>query len=253
MSSLLQNTPAEISGAIAEKMHVLHPPQRALIPRYAEKPRYHDGKIHFLFVGSSFFRKGGREILLAFQQLVRDEHLPLVLSIISSISADDYTAKVTDADVQWARDFMANNTTWVTLHPATSNEFVLQQMLRADIGLLPTLSDSYGFSILEFQAAGCPVITTNVRAIPEINQEDVGWVIDVPRDSLGEARYRTPSERAMLSEVIIQGLQRSVREICRQTDLISHKGQASLERVIREHDPTRYGEQLSQIYWQALR
>jgi glycosyltransferase involved in cell wall biosynthesis len=251
--SLLQNAPAALADTIAAKMRVLHPPQQALIQSYDDKPKQDGEKIRFLFVGSSFFRKGGREILLAFQQLVREEHLPLELSVISSISSDDYTGKITDADIQWARTFIAGNPGWVTLYPAMSNEFVLQQMLRADVGLLPTLSDSYGFSILEFQAAGCPVITTNVRAIPEINNADTGWVIEVPKDSLGEARYRTAAEKAVLSDVIIQGLLRSVREICSQRGLVAHKGRAALGRVIREHDPAWYGEQLSQIYLQALR
>jgi glycosyltransferase involved in cell wall biosynthesis len=251
--SLMQDAPAELADAIAVKMRVLHPPQPLLIQSLDEKPRRAGGKIRFLFVGASFFRKGGREILLAFEKLVCEERLPVELVLISSISPDDYTRKVTPADIQSVRDFIAQNGDWVTLYPAVPNEFVLEQMRQADVGLLPTYADTYGLSILEFQAAGCPVITTNVRAIPEMNTPETGWVIEVPKDTLGEALYRTTAERADLSEHIIQGLLRSVREICQQPELLTRKGQAALRRVVRDHDPASYTRVLTDIYQQALR
>ena len=43
-------------------------------------------------------------------------------------------------------------------------------MATSHIGLLPTYNDSYGYSVIEFFSYGCPVITTNILALPEINQ-----------------------------------------------------------------------------------
>ncbi len=49
-------------------------------------------------------------------------------------------------------------------------------MRTADIGMLPSYADTYGFSVLEAQA-GNAVITTDIRALPEVNNPAVGWLI----------------------------------------------------------------------------
>jgi glycosyltransferase involved in cell wall biosynthesis len=251
--SLMRHAPAELAEAIAAKMRVLHPPQNTLIHQFSEKPRRADGKIRFIFVGYAFFRKGGREILQAFEKLVREEHLPIELTLISSISPKDYTSTITLEDIQAAKDRITQNRDWIDYYPELTNDLVIQKMMQSDVGLLPTYADTYGLSVIEFQASGCPVITTNIRAIPEMNTPDTGWLIDVPKDALGEALYRTAAERVTLSEQITRGLLRSVREICQHPELVAHKGQAALEKVIRDHDPARYSETLSQIYQNALK
>ncbi|MFW2788163.1 glycosyltransferase, partial [Acinetobacter baumannii] len=57
---------------------------------------------------------------------------------------------------------------------------------RHHIGLLPTWADTFGYSVLEFQACGCPVISTDVRALSEINNNDIGWLINVDKNKYGE-------------------------------------------------------------------
>ncbi len=61
------------------------------------------------------------------------------------------------------------------------NQQVLELLKTCDVGLLPTYADTYGFSALEAQSAACPVISTDVRALPEINNTEVGWLINVPK------------------------------------------------------------------------
>ena len=63
---------------------------------------------------------------------------------------------------------------WISYVPKLTNNETLELMKKSHIGLLPTYADTYGYSVLEFQAAGCPVITTNVRALPEINNNNLG-------------------------------------------------------------------------------
>ena len=48
-------------------------------------------------------------------------------------------------------------------------------MSSCDVGLLPTWAESYGYSVLEMQACGLPVVTTNIRALPETNV--CGWKV----------------------------------------------------------------------------
>lgn len=236
---------------IAAKTIVQHPPQAKLIDSIAQKAPLHERNIRFLFVGASFFRKGGMEILETFQRLKREQRYPLHLTIVSSLLIDSYATHETGADQARAREFMAANRDWITYHARLDNQSVLQLMREADVGLLPTYADTYGYVVLEFQAAGCPVITTDVRAMPEINDETTGWLISVPKNRLGEAIYTTATDRARISGAIRSGLERCAREILANRTIIAAKAQCALQNIVKHHDPLHVGERLRSIYAQA--
>jgi glycosyltransferase involved in cell wall biosynthesis len=250
---LLQEFPSVDSGSIIEKMTVLHPPQAALIADYSEKNVNLDEKIKFIFVGAAFFRKGGRELLTTFKKMVRTHHYPIELILISSLRLDHYAAHETESDLAWAKQEIEANKDWITYYEQLSNPQVLELMKTSHIGLLPTYADTYGYSTLEFQAAGLPVITSDIRALPEINTNETGWLINVPRNRLGEALYETPAEREALSEAICEGLETVLHEIFADLSRIAQKGKNSLARLKLEHDPEQYGESLREIYQQALK
>ena len=248
---LLKRLPFD-TQAIQHKLTVLHPPQEKMIADYDEKGLDPNGPIRFILVGAGFFRKGGREILRVFERLVRQQHYPIELVIISSLRMDYYAAHETEADLAWARETIAANRDWITHHPSLPNEQVLALMRSAHVGLLPTYADTYGMSVLECQAHGTPVITTIVRALPEINTPEVGWLIKVPHDNLGEAVYTTPEQRALLSASIEAGLERVLHEIFADRASLRRKGIAALEKIEREHSPANFAARMGAIYQQAL-
>jgi glycosyltransferase involved in cell wall biosynthesis len=239
-------------AAICAKTIVQHPPQSRLIGSLAEKESPHSRDIRFLFVGASFFRKGGRELLETFQLLKRAHHYPLHLTIVSSLSIDNYATHETPADQRRARELIDANRDWITYHAQLDNPAVLQLMRKADIGLLPTYADTYGYAVLEFQAAGCPVITTDIRAMPEINDDRKGWLIGVPKNALGEAIYTTAAEREQISRAIRTGLSRCVQEIVTDRNVIAAKAAHALQSIVDKHDPLQIGERLKAIYIEAL-
>jgi len=199
--------PEEFRQPITAKIRVLHPAQEPLVDQVTPREYDHDHPIRFMMVGAGFFRKGGRELFRVFQKLADDEGLPVRLVIVSSLRIDSYAAHETEEDVAWAREIIAGKPEWLEYYEKLPNPSVLDLLKGADVGLLPTWADTYGLSVLEAQAAGCPVITTNVRALPEINNNHVGWLIRVPKDDLGEANYTTPEDRENLSQVIQDGLE----------------------------------------------
>lgn len=203
-------------------------------------------------VGAGFIRKGGREILNSFEKLIKEDNLPLQLVLVSRLRLDYYAAHETEEDIIWAKEKIAANQEWIEHHEIIPNHEVLELLKSCDIGLLPTYADTYGLSVLEAQASGCPVISTDVRALPEINNTDVGWLINVPKNELGEAYYQTPEERQILSERIQSGLEHIIRGIAQNPSIIAKKGQAALEKIKSQHDPVRYGESLRAIYEKAL-
>ena len=249
---LLKSYAAEYAQPILDKMRVLHPPQEVLVPEL--RPRVFRAKPDQVHSGRrGVFPKRRKEILEVFEKLIRVEKLPLRLMIVSSMRIENYAARETEADAAWALEKIAANSDWIKYYPELPNPETLALMRQADVGLLPSYADSYGFSVLEFQACGLPVITTDIRALPEINNSAVGWLIKVPRSTLGEALYETAEERKQLSSAISNGLEQIVRGIAAAPAQIAVKGAAALERLRREHDPAVYADVLRQVYLPALR
>lgn len=248
----LSELSSEYSEPILAKLRVLHPAQEALIEKVTPREHNRQHPIRFVLVGAGFFRKGGRELLKAFQKLAEEEGFPIRLVVVSSLRLEPYAAHETEEDLAWARKIIAAKPQWLEYYAELPNAAVLDLLKNADVGLLPTWADTYGLSVLEAQASGCPVITTDVRALPEINNNRLGWLIRVPKDELGEAIYATAENRLELSQTIEAGLESIIRSIVAEPGLIALKGQAALERIHAEHDPQIYAEKLRQVYQAAL-
>jgi glycosyltransferase involved in cell wall biosynthesis len=230
---------------ILPKMTVLHPPQ-PVIANSADKTS--TGPIRFIFVGADFFRKGGREMLRAFDAAL-DKDMPVCLSIVSSMNISDHA---TEDDRNEAMRIIAKHPGSIELLGAVPNSEVIQKMLASHVALLPTWAETYGFSVLEAQACGCPVITTDIRAMPEINGDYCGWMIKVPQDRLGFAQINTKKERGNFSELLTALLLSIIGDIVEQTETISRKSNAALRRIRDCHDPTSHATQLETIYKEAL-
>lgn len=237
---------------IDRKLTHLHPPQEELINKYESKHLDLDGQIRFTFVGASFFRKGGMEILETFRDLRRKNGYNLRLAIVSSLDIDNYATKEGEGDVKIAREMIERNKDWIDYYYRLPNQEALALMRKSHIGLLPTYAETYGYSVLEFQASGCPVISTNVRALPEINNNEIGWLIEIPKNYLGEAIYTTEEDRLQIREAIKKGLERAVSEIFANRDIISYKAKAALERVRNQHSLEEYARRLNEIYHNAI-
>lgn len=248
----LSEVSSEYSEPILAKLRVLHPAQEVLMDQVVPRGYDHEHPIRFALVGAGFFRKGGRELFRAFDKLAGEEGLPIRLVVVSSLRLEPYAAHETEEDLAWARQVIAGKPEWLEYYAEMPNADVLELLKNADVGLLPTWADTYGLSVLEAQAAGCPVITTDVRALPEINNSRVGWLIHVPKDVLGEAVYRTVEERLELSQIIEEGLKNVIRSIVEDPSSIAIKGQASLDQIREQHDPQTYAEKLRQIYRAAI-
>ncbi len=249
----LSDISSDTADAILSKMTVLAPPQDLLVNEVQAKTYSHKNPIRFILVGAGFFRKGGREILNSFEKLIREDKLPIQLILVSSLRQDYYAAHETEEDIAWAKEKIAANQDWIEHHTVIPNDEVLALQKSCDIALLPTYADTYGLSVLEAQATGCPVISTDIRALPEINNTDIGWLINVPKNELGEAFYQTPEDRAVLSERIQTGLEHIIHKIVEDPSVIAKKAEAGLQKIAELHDPVRYGEALRAIYENALK
>ncbi len=238
----------EYTSDIENKLVVLPPPQSLLVSRFSDKQLDVSNKIKFMFVGASFLRKGGMEILETFQKLREQYRYEIDLTIVSSLRIDHYAIKETPEDVRKAKRIVDENPDWIHHYPTLPNRDVVALMTKSHIGLLPTYADSYGYAVLEFQAAGCPMITTDIRALPETNSNEKGWLIDVPKNRFGEAMYGTKDDRRLISDAIRTGLDETIHQIFADREIIVRKAEQTIEYIRTHHNPEEYAEKLHKLY-----
>lgn len=246
----LQRSKAEkypdLYDRVMAKMEVLYPPQDPQVGSWEEKAKYLGDEITFSLVGHVFFLKGGREIVKVIDRLAK-AGAPVRLNIVSRFKPDPHTG-ATQKDIDEIRAVI-DRQPCITYYESLSNEEVLELFKRSHVGLLPSYADAFGYSILEAQACACPTISTDIRALAEINDDTVGWIIEAG----GENPHKTEEGRAELSERIEQGLERIITNIIEDPSVLATKGQAALSRIQREHAPKQHAERLRSIYQDIVR
>ncbi len=258
LSECSLNIQLHIEGVpdVSDRITVLHPPQEVLIDIEALKRKTErQGALKFFFVGRDFFRKGGGESLRALARIRKD--FPVEVWTVGDFEHVDYASSWTVDSREATARLIEANKDWIHYAHSLPNGRVLELMKTCDVGLLPTRADTYGYSVLEMQACGLPVITTDVRALPEINDDKCGWLIKGcgVRDGTrryGEADYSTAEKLRELSERIENGVYNACLEIAAKPNLIAERGGRAFVRIKREHDPVQYGLRLGEIYREAI-
>ena len=87
---------------------------------------------------------------------------------------------------------------------------MLDKIKKAHVALLPTWMDTFAYSVLECQACGTPVISTSLRALTELNDASVGWLIDVPVNKLNNPIMNTPEDFIRFESQLQKGLERAI-------------------------------------------
>jgi glycosyltransferase involved in cell wall biosynthesis len=253
-SRFLEHFP-EHRETIEAKTRVVHPPQRPLISidNQYQFPYEKNGWLTFMLVGHHFFRKGGAEVVDCLRDLKDRMGVDIRLVIVSKLLSGDYATDSGRSDEDRVRALIGQHSEWIEYHSVLHAQDVLEKMRGCDVGLLPSYAETYGYSVLEFQACARPVITTDIRAFPEINNADCGWTLPVDKKPVGgEAYFSSPEQRQALSCSIRSGLDEVIRSIVDDPGQIRRKGMKALERIQLSHSPEGYGEQMRSIYEMAL-
>ena len=169
--------------------------QAKLVVRYPNLPmpemvqdiRMENGPLRLLFVGNHFARKGGL-VALRMAELAHERGIPLQLEIISALEfgAASWTDPLTPGYFEHYRALMQRLPN-VTHHGALPNAQVIARVANAHFTLLPTFSDSFGFSAIESMAHATPVIATAQCALPEfVTDGENGILLPLAVDAQGE-------------------------------------------------------------------
>lgn len=230
---------------LLSKTEVVLPPQ-PVICTVDEKPV--PDAATFVFVGRDFFRKGGLEFLAALYRLhgrgIR-EWKALIVGRLDSYG--DYASETGPDDMAEAQRLLGRLATHVTHQSSADNRTVVNLLRSATFFVFPTLAETFGYSVLEAQACGAVVISTNVRALPEINDSTSGFVLELPLDERREA-HGAGRMRAVKESLVAQLETAIERAISMSTDTRRRLADAATRRLIANHDPGVHAARMAHRY-----
>ena len=89
-------------------------------------------------------------------------------------------------DDEYGREFrsLLNNRPWCSYGGMLQRDELRKQFAEANLLVLPTREDNCPMVVLEAQAAGVPVVASNVGGIPDLIEEGVTGVMIDPKDEL---------------------------------------------------------------------
>jgi glycosyltransferase involved in cell wall biosynthesis len=180
----------------------VHPPG-APLDRFRARPRPASDRVRILFVGGDFARKGGPELLRAFAALPGHCELDVVTS-----------AEVPGADrVRVHHGLGPDDPALVRLYED------------ADVFALPTRADTWGLAVAEAMAAGLPVVTTAVGALPELVTDGVQGLVVPPGEvaELAGALLRLVDDAGLRARLGAAGRKRAVDAL---------DGRANMARIV---------------------
>ena len=236
---------------LMEKTIVLYPPQKLLSSNEEiDQKNSNLEKVKFIFIANGFFLKGGKEVIDALIELKKTYKYNIHLTIVSNFSyVEGYETK----KKLKIYEKKISSLNWIKIYKNITNEQVLELCKKSHIGLLPSYQETFGYSVLEMQASGTPVITTNVRAFPELNNSKCGWIINLHIDKYGETKNLSNVLKEENKKIVYNNLIEYIHEIFKNKNIIRKKAYLSIKRIKENHDVVKYSENIKKIYKESIK
>ena len=242
------------AGALAAKLHVRYP--NLPLPRPPEAPpRDEDREIRLVFVGNHFARKGGC-VVARMAQKAAAKGLRLSVDIVSKLEMGGGIYTDPPDPAVFAPYTALLSLPNIRVHPGLPNDQVLALLRDADMSVLATFGDTFGYSVLESLANGTPAMVTRQCALPELIVDgENGIVLDLPQNEIGEWALLTGSGRET---------DRYIRAWRDEVERLAEDGLAALARILETpgrlmamRDAARvsaepYGAEDASLWWDGF-
>lgn len=163
------------------RCRVVHP---AVALRRREAREASRDRLVLTFVGGEWARKGGPTAIRLLRRL-RRAGIDAVLNVVSALDHGLHIYTDTDAAF-YAADRAGLGEAGVVFHGRLPNDRVLDLVGESDFCLLPSLDDTFGYSVLESMSLGVPVVASDICALPEMIDHGVdGLLIELPKTDIG--------------------------------------------------------------------
>lgn len=146
-----------------------------------------------LFVGNHFARKGGCVVLKMAELALRSE-LPFRFTIVSDLQCGREIWSDPTLPGCYDRYLELLTLENVDHHMGLPNAEVMDLLKNAHMGILPTFSDTFGYSVIEALSLGKPVLVTRQGALPEIVNDGCGLIVEGAK-APGRSDWTWPFDR----------------------------------------------------------
>ena len=248
---LLEKYP-EYKQQILDKLIVLQPSQQLHVNSIEEKEQ--SGPVVFTFVGVDFFRKGGEEVLNATEQLI-EEGYDFRLNVVSKLQKGNWKDEfVTSSHIERAKNVIQKHSNIINYYYSLQGNEIITLFKKSHVGLLPSFGETYGYVVLEAQACGCPVITTDMPPFSEFNSNTIGWLIKVPTKERNGTFDSDLSlhNLELFQSAIRKGLYESMKEAILNRQILNQKAKNAILHIKENHSPEKNAAFLEEIYFNSL-
>lgn len=204
-------------GIPSEKIDVIPPGVDLQQWQMPSRPSTFSEAVKILFVGGNLERKGGLELIAAFQRLRENRPAsmpPVELHLVTLDQTDQQPG--------------------IFVHQGLKpNSPDLKKLYaEADIFCLPTHGDCLPMALAEAGAVGLPMVSTHIAAIPEIVQDGVNGFLVQPKD--------------------VQDLAQALERLANDEPLRREMGAHSHRIVAKDHDVKQNAERLVTLIKDAM-
>lgn len=242
------------SSDFLDKLDVLYP---AIKLNYCNRSFDHK-KIRILHIGGGFFEKGGRELFQAVE-IINNEY-----------GFDIELCSITNAPSHYQEHFKK----FINIYKNKKNFTIIENKLprdilirdyysKADIFVLPSYGDFFGYVFLEAMSTGLPLIGTDVFAIPEIIEDGVnGFLVKAPMTPYKENYLRKNSEEVnnYLNKVVYGEFPDLVNDLVKKLLILIESPDIRYRMSLKNYDVVKKGKfsiiarnnKLKRIYNEAL-
>ncbi len=215
-----------------------------------------DARIRLLFVGHHFARKGGC-VALRIADIAHRRGWPISVDIVSSLIVGAKSwVDPTRPDFFQPYVRLMHALPNVTYRGALPNPAILDLMRTAHFVLLPTFSDTFGYSAIEAMANHTPVVGTSQGALPEfIKDGENGLLLPLDRNDAGEWKHagRTDRGEPAYEALFTQETDRLADQaIDRIAALVQSGRYAALRANARATAQAMFDADAANAYWDTL-
>ena len=254
-----QNSDWPRIAEVLKKLEVIHPS----VPVRASRPKRFNPSdpLKLIFVGNDFARKGGI-VSLRVAQKAKKRGLKIQLHIISALNYGSRSYCDHTQGRRYETDLKLLSLENVVYHGKQPNQTVLSRFDESHLNLLPTLDDTYGYSVLEGFAGGTPAITSDVCALPEFVKPAQNGVL-LKLASRPGLRWPHIAEPDRSSQHFWDALDHAYESLAEQTvdriemlmtnpEQYEELSAGALDSVMRNHNVEMASERLDRLYLESF-
>lgn len=166
-------------------------------------PTLSGGRPYVLYVSATYGYKNHARLIRAFGLLKRRTRLPHALLLVGS------EVSVSFAELREVARQSGVIEDVIFAGRLEHNNAVAATYLSADVTVVPTLYETFGFPVLEAMACGSPVVTSNMGSMAELAGDAALLVDPMDEESIAHGIEQVLSNSELRRELIVRGRQRA--------------------------------------------